>query len=161
MRRHSAMLRPLFALLALGTLLVGCAREPVYVSDSAQYPQPTPDRTVDAIVRGLASPVVAGSPLPTVVAPAILVTMAARQVAVAPTAAAVGASAGPGRAAAPAAAPAATVAPIPTSVLPRPTVRPPAAAVPTLAPAPPPPTATAVRAIVPPAMPPVATPVRR
>jgi hypothetical protein len=56
-RRLAARLS--LAFLALAAALVGCAREPAYFSDGRSIPQPTPDKTVDAVIRGLAQPAVA------------------------------------------------------------------------------------------------------
>ena len=50
------------ASVALAVALGGCGREPIH-STGPDIPQPTPDRTVDAIVRGLVPPAVAGSPV--------------------------------------------------------------------------------------------------
>ena len=45
-------------------LALGCGRPVSSGAEATYIPQPTPDRTVDTVVRGLASPVVFGSPSP-------------------------------------------------------------------------------------------------
>ena len=52
----------------LAGLTVACGRSSGSKVESSYIPQPTPDRTMDAVVRGLASPVVFGSPGATPVA---------------------------------------------------------------------------------------------
>ncbi len=49
----------------LAGLTVACGRSSGSKVESNYIPQPTPDRTMDAVVRGLGSPVVFGSPEPT------------------------------------------------------------------------------------------------
>lgn len=75
--------RHLLAVVALAGALAGCAREPAY-SAGTPIPQPTPDRTVDAILRGLSQPAVAASPLPTIL-PAAATTGPAAPLAQRPT----------------------------------------------------------------------------
>ena len=137
--RPSVPGRLTLALLALAGALAGCARERVYVTENSTITQPTPDKTVDAVIRGLGQVSVASAPLATVAIQPVLATMAARQIreqpvaappvvrqappAVAPAApASSGARAAPGPPALPTARPATAV---PTVAPPRPTVAPP------------------------------------
>ena len=136
--RPSVPGRLTLALLALAGALAGCARERVYVTESSAIIQPTPDKTVDAVIRGLGQVSVASAPLATVAVQPILATMAARQIreqpvapppaarqappAVTPAApAGSGARAAPGPPALPTARPTTAV---PTVTPPRPTVAP-------------------------------------
>jgi hypothetical protein len=60
--RRAPIARTLLAILVLGGALAACSREPVRLNDGNSIVQPTPDKTVDAIIRGLAQPAVAASP---------------------------------------------------------------------------------------------------
>src|SRR4051812_15837986 len=68
------------ALLVFAGSLAGCARERVYVSENSAITQPTPDRTVDAVIRGLGQVSVTGVPMATVAVQPALATIAARQI---------------------------------------------------------------------------------
>jgi hypothetical protein len=60
---RSRSLKVGLAALVLAAVGVGCGRGQPPTNDLGLILQPTPDRTVDAIIRGLATPIVA-SPVP-------------------------------------------------------------------------------------------------
>ncbi|HYU18999.1 MAG TPA: hypothetical protein VEQ11_09905, partial [Chloroflexota bacterium] len=90
------------ALALLATISLACGRSATAGFEPSNIPQPTPDQTLDAVVRGLVSPVVYGSPPPgTLIRPAATAAVVSAPTAAPPRPAATPAAAKPGGAATP------------------------------------------------------------
>jgi hypothetical protein len=125
----------------------GCIRETAYPTDGLMIQQPTPDRTMDAVIKGLGTPIVASTPMATTfLPPALAATYQPGRPAVQAPA---GARSQPAPAPAPAPAPPAPPAPPASANPPRTTVPPTSTAAPQ--------TAATSRPVQPTAAPPVAT----